>query len=192
MSIAELIQGPRQSAGLSQRGLAALADVPQPSIAELESGSQRDATVGLVQRLLASCGAQLISVPTTTPSVAAVASVLRGYVAANKRGLAFRQLLQLNDDLVSEPVGTRLALCLTAPGLTGDRGIDAFLAAVVEYRLGQSRLPIPEWTAQPERYCEPVWDVAGVPALAADVRRSTPQPFKQHGVLISKEDLTSV
>jgi transcriptional regulator with XRE-family HTH domain len=192
MSIADLIQGPRQAAGLSQRRLAALAQVPQPSIAELESGAQGEATVGLIQRLLAPCGSQLVSVPTTTPSVAAVGTALRHFVHDGKVGLAFRQLLQLNDDLVAEPLGTRLALCLAAPPLTGDPRIDAFLAAVVEYRLGPDRLPIPEWTSQPERFCEPAWDVVGIAALVADVKRSTPKAFKRHGVLITKEDLTSV
>ena len=192
MTITELIQGPRQAAGLSQRSLAALAHVPQPSIAELESGAQADATIGLVERLLGPCGAQLISIPTTTPSVAAAGTDLRRFVRRSQPGLAFRQLLQVSDDLTTEPPTTRLALCLTPPPLTGDRGADAFLAAVVEYRLQSDGLPIPEWTSQPDRYCDPPWDVAGIPALTEDARRSTPEPFERHGVLITEDDLTSV
>lgn len=192
MAIAELIQGSRQSAGLTQRGLAALAGVPQPSISELESGRQGDVTVGLLQRLLGACGAQLVAIPTKTPSVAAVGSALRQYVARDQTGLVLRQLLQTNDDLSGESPGTRLALCLTAPALTGDQRVDAFLAALVEHRLGEDGLPIPEWTSRPERYIDPAWDVAGVPALAEDVHRSTPEAFRQHGVLISDADLTSV
>jgi transcriptional regulator with XRE-family HTH domain len=192
MSVADLIQGPRQSAGLSQRRLAALAHVPQPSIAELESGAQRDATIRLVGRLLESCGSQLISIPTTTPSVAAAGAALRSSVREGHAGLVFRQLIQVNDDLANEPPGTRLALCLTPPPLTGDGGVDAFLAAVVEYRLRSNRLPVPAWTTRPERYCDPPWDVAGIPSLAEDVRRSTPPPFRRHGVLIAEDDLASV
>jgi transcriptional regulator with XRE-family HTH domain len=192
MTIVELIQGPRQSAGLSQRRLATLARVPQPSIAELESGAQTDATVGLVERLLEPCGSQLISVPTTTPSVAAVGVVLRRLVREGKVGLTFRQLIQVNDDLAHEPPGTRVALCLTPPPLTGDRGVDAFLAALVEYRLRERRLPTPEWTSDPPRFCDPPWDVAGVPSLADEVRRATPPAFRRHGVLIAEDDLTSV
>lgn len=192
MTLTDLIQGPREAAGLSQRRLAALAGVPQPSIAEIESGAQGDATVGLVGRLLGPCGAQLISIPTTTPSVAAGGGALRRTVREGHAGLVFRQLIQVNDDLASEPPATRLALCLTPPPLTGNPGVDAFLAAVVEFQLHKDRLPVPEWTSLPERYCQPVWDVAGIPSLADDVRRSTPVPFKRHGVLIAVEDLISV
>lgn len=192
MTVTELIQGPRQAAGLTQRRLAALARVPQPSIAELESGAQGDATVGLLGRLLTACGAQLIAVPSTTPSVAAAGVALRQSVRQGHVGLVLRQLIQVNDDLASEPPATRLALCLTPPPRTGDDGVDAFLAAVVEFRLRKDRLPVPEWTSQPERYCDPPWDVAGIHSLADEVRRSTPAPFKRHGVLIAEDDLTSV
>lgn len=107
-------------------------------------------------------------------------------------GLLFRQLLQVNDDLASEPPVTRLALCLTPPPLTGNRGVDAFLAAVVEYRLRKDRLPVPPWTSYPERYCDPPWDVAGVPSLMDEIRRTTPAAFKRHGVLITENDLAGV
>lgn len=192
MTISELIRGPRQAAGLSQRRLAALARVPQPSVAELESGAQGDATVGLLSRLLGPCQSQLVSIPTTTPTVAAAAEALRTSVAEGHSGLVLRQLLQANDDLAAEPPATRVVLCVTPPPLTGDPRVDAFLAALVEYRLRSERLPVPGWTSQPDRYCDPPWDVADVPSLADDVRRSTPASFKRHGVLISEEDLTSV
>jgi transcriptional regulator with XRE-family HTH domain len=192
VTVSDLLRGPREAIGLSQRGLAALARVPQPSIAELESGAQADATIGLVERLLDPCGSQLISVPTTTPTVAAAAIGLRESVRKGRDGLRLRQLLQVNDDLAREEPATRIALCLTPPPLTGDVRVDAFLAAVCEYRLRAVRLPIPAWTSQSSRYCDPTWDVAGIPALAEDVRRSTPAPFKRHGVLIAKEDLESV
>jgi len=51
---------------------------------------------------------------------------------------------------------------------------------------------VPGWTSQPDRYCDPPWDVAGIPSLADDVRRTTPAPFKRHGVLITEDDLASV
>jgi transcriptional regulator with XRE-family HTH domain len=192
MAVTGLLQGSRQGAGLTQRRLAALAGVPQPSIAELESGGQGDATIGLIARLLEPCGAQLIAVPSTTPSVAAVGSALRRLVRAGHGGLVFRQLIQLSDYLEREPPATRLALSLTPPPRTGDRGVDAFLAAVVELRLHKDRLPVPDWTSRPDRYCDPPWDVAGIPALIDDVRRSTPASFRRHGVLISEDDLVSV
>ena len=192
MVLSELIRGSRQAAGLTQRGLAALARVPQPSIAELESGAQGDATVGLVERLLAACGAQLSVVSTLTPSVAAAGADLRGLVRDGHVGLLFRHLVQLSDDLAGEAAANRVALCVTPPPLTGDRGVDAFLAAVVEYRLGEDRLPVPDWTSQRERYCDPPWDVAGIASLLDDVRRNTPAPFERHGVLIAVQDLVSV
>ena len=186
----EFLRGAREAARLSQRALAGLAGVPQPSIAELESGTQRDATIGLIERLLAPCGAQLIAIPTTTPCVAAAAVELWRLVRAGHRGLVFRRLIQLNDDLLHEPPATRLALCLTPPRHTGDLGVDAFVAAVVEYRL--QRLPVPAWTSEPGRICDPPWDVAGIESLAQDVRRTTPLPFQRHGVFIAEDDLASV
>ncbi len=184
--------GPRRAAGMSQRGLAAAAGVPQSSIAELESGAQSDVTVGLLDRLLAACGAQLIAVPTISPTVASAGAAIRASVRAGHAGLVFRQLVQVSDVLVGEPRTTLLALCLAPPPPTGHRGADAFLAAVVEYRLGQVRLPVPDWTSAPERFCDPAWDVAGVASLADEVRGATPEAFRRHGVLIAKDELDSV
>lgn len=188
----ELVQGPRQYAGLTQRQLAALAKVPQPSIAELESGAEDNPTFGLLSRLLARCGAQLVAVPSTTPSIAATAAELRRAVRSRDDGLVYRLLIQANDDLAAESPVIRLALAVTPPPRTGDRGVDAFLAAVVDHRLRQGRVPRPDWVDDPTRVCDPPWNVAGIDGLVDEIEAHTPRSFRVRGVLIHEDDLASV
>jgi transcriptional regulator with XRE-family HTH domain len=62
MRAAELLHEARRRAGLSQRALAARAEVAQPAIARIESGAS-DPRVDTLDRLLAACAAGLTVVP---------------------------------------------------------------------------------------------------------------------------------
>jgi len=60
--VAEWVNGARRSAGLTQRGLAARAGVPQPTIARIESGRQMP-RADTLDKLLRACGWELDMTP---------------------------------------------------------------------------------------------------------------------------------
>jgi transcriptional regulator with XRE-family HTH domain len=62
MRTGSLLREARSAAGLTQRGLARLAGVPQPSVARIESGSVVP-RVDTLDRLLRWCGRELTTVP---------------------------------------------------------------------------------------------------------------------------------
>jgi transcriptional regulator with XRE-family HTH domain len=191
---ATLIRSARAATSVSQRALARASNVPQPSISDIERGVH-DATVGLVERLLRPLGAQIIAVPTTRPTVAQWADAIAGHLRHGRSGHAYRSLVQVGDDLLAVEPALRVVLTLAPPAPTGDRGVDAYLAALVDQRLTDDGLPVPHWVDDPGRTAETPWFVAGVadsPELVAYVRANTPEPFARRGVWVSHDDLASV
>jgi hypothetical protein len=59
---AETLRNGRRAAGLTQRALARLASVPQPTVARIETGAVMP-RVDTLDRLLAACGRELRSLP---------------------------------------------------------------------------------------------------------------------------------
>ena len=59
---AQLLWGARRAAGLSQRALAQLSKVPQPTIAAIESG-RRDPRFETLLSLIESCGQEIAAIP---------------------------------------------------------------------------------------------------------------------------------
>jgi transcriptional regulator with XRE-family HTH domain len=97
MSAAALLAA-RRARGLSQRALAARVGEHQPTISALENGDH-DPGLGHLSRLLAATGHRLVALPTTArPAYEAAADI----AAALRRGdesAAYREFIQLSDDL---------------------------------------------------------------------------------------------
>jgi transcriptional regulator with XRE-family HTH domain len=184
---AELVRAGRLSAGLSQSELARRAHIPQPSISRIEAGD-RDPSIGLLDRLLAPAGQHLVSIPTRTPTVAEAASTI-GQLVKDARSYVFRALIQVANDLADAEPALRIALSVTPPPPTGLPGADAFLAAVVEYRLAE--LPCPAWVNEPNRFLATEWVASGLTNLADLSRSATPEAFLRRGVVIHETDLVS-
>ena len=191
MSVSELVRTPRVASGLSQSSLAALADVPQPTISGIETGTH-DATVKLVERLLAPIGYRLVAIPTQAQTVAETAVAVASLLRAGREGAAYRQLIQLLDDLAAESPHARVLLTATPPAPVGDRRYDAYIAAASEHRLREVKAPLPEWVHEPERVVDPVWYPAGIASLKDATVKITPPSFRRHGLIVDGADLVSV
>ena len=104
---------------------------------------------------------------------------------------AFREVIQVSDDLAAAGGAVRVALAVAPAVPCGDARYDALLAGVVEYWLLADRLPRPEWLAEPAWTLAEPWDVEPVPALRAAARRATPRPIARHGVFLAASELAS-
>lgn len=91
------------------------------------------------------------------------------------------------------------------PGLTGDRLVDAFVGAAVEYAAHQAGEPVPEWALDPRRTLPERWwspalsgprptaeQEKALARLRALVLATSLAPFLRHGLVIDADSLTSV
>lgn len=186
---ARILTNARRVSGLSQRELASRARTQQPVVARTES-SARDVTCDTLDRLLRPTGYRLTALPTRSWTAADAADSIRDHLLAGNEDGAYRDVIQFNDDLVREHGALRVAVVVAPPGSTGDDRYDAFLAALVEFRLGEERLPLPAWTAGhllAERWFVDANSVDDPATVAA-----TPPPFRRRGVIIDAVELASV
>lgn len=191
MTASSLLRSTRTSRGVSQRALAAAANVRQPGVAAVESGSE-DATVSRLERLLAELGSQLTVLPSRLrPVWAAGEDVRRALDSDDMRG-AWREVIQLNDDLRAADKATRVALAIAPPGRTGMPTFDALLAAVTDCVLTDARLPRPAWLDEAPWTLEEPWDVEEVPSLQQAARDATPGAIRRHGIFLDRAVLESV
>jgi transcriptional regulator with XRE-family HTH domain len=191
MTTALLLRGAREGAGVPQRALARRCGVAQSSINVIESGTH-DTTIGTLDRVVAGFDAQVAILPSrllTAQSAAAVAAqaVLEGDV-----GKVRSAVFQLADDLAQASLHLRVALTVAPPQLTGDSRYDAWIAGLVELRLGEVGVPAPDWAFEDSRTFDDEWLVSGFEPLRASTRIDTPEPLRRRGVIIGSRDLTSV
>ncbi len=186
--VAQLVRSTRKSAGLTQAQLATRARIPQSSISVIETG-RRTPNIELIDRLLAAVGQHLVRLPTRIPTVAESADEIRDLLREGHPGRLFRSLIQISNNLAAADPPLRVALAVTPAPLTGHAGADAFIAALVAWRLHDDGLPCPKWVDDPQRTSRTEWVADGHPENADLVRPDTPEPFRRRGVLISADDL---
>ena len=192
MTIASrLLRATREAAHASQRELARRSGVAQPSISAVEN-EDHDLTVESLGRLAASLGAQVSLVPSLRLTAATAAALVKRDLSEANIGAAVATVFQLADDLAAVEPALRAALVVSPAPTTGDRRYDAWIAGLVEFRLGEVGVPAPAWVHEAPRVSEKEWAVGDVPGLAEIVRSETPEPFARRGVLISRDDLVSV
>jgi transcriptional regulator with XRE-family HTH domain len=179
----------RRASALSQRGLAEATPEYQSSIADFERG-KHDPGVGRLDRLVAPLGYSVTVLPTRRRTVADAAEAVFGWLQRENADRAYRELIQLNDNLASEHGALRVALTVTPPAPVGDRRFDAFIAALVEHHLAAERLPIPGWTSDPARRVDEPWVVDK--SAGDDIEAMSPESFRRHNVLIDPSELASV
>lgn len=189
---AHLLRQARRAKHLSQRVLATRSGMHQPAVAAIES-ADRDTRVENLQRLLASAGQRLTTLPTTwAPTASDTADELYSCLRQDGDGdrveeIAFRILIGFSDSLrASDPV-LRVALSVTPPPPCGDARFDAALAGVVEHHLRPHGLPVPTWVDDPERRLPTPWRVSPW-TDPADV----PEAFAHRNVLLAASELASV
>ena len=191
MSASGLLRSTRTSNGLSQRALSAAARVRQPGVAAVESGAE-DATVSRLEHLLNELGSQLTVLPTRLRPVWAAGEDVRCALAVGDVRSAWREVIQLNDDLAAADRATRVALAIAPPGRTADPRFDALIAAVTDFALTAARLPRPRWLDDAAWSLDDPWDVEVVPSLQQAARNSTPAAMSRHGIFLDRAVLSSL
>lgn len=191
MTAAQILRAARTSRGISQRALARGAGVHQPGLAAVETGAE-DATVGRLGRILNALDCQLTVLPSRRRPVWEAGDAVRRALDSGDERTAWREVIQLNDDLRSVDRATCVALAIAPPGPTGRPRFDALLAAVTDTVLVDARLPRPQWLdEEPWTLTEP-WDVEEVPSLRAAARKATPAAVRRHGIYLDRAVLRSV
>lgn len=191
MSASGILRSTRTSHGLSQRALAKAARVRQPGVAAVESGSE-DATVSRLEHLLNELGSQLTVLPSRRRPVWAAGEAVRRALDARDQRSAWREVIQLNDDLREADRATCVALAIAPPGRTGDFRFDALIAAVTDAALVDARLPRPEWLDEDAWNLTEPWDVEEIPSLRKAARMATPPAIRRHGVFLDRAVLASM
>jgi transcriptional regulator with XRE-family HTH domain len=185
-----LLRATRHASGLTQRALGARARARVATIGDIERGAH-DPTVGRLDGLLAFVGHRLVAIPTRSRPVAEAATAIAKWLAEGKESYAFREVIQLSDDLSREFGATRVALAAATPGLTGDRRWDAIIAGVTAHWLAVDRLTQPDWLTDPARRTPEPWYVDGG-APRAELRAQTPRELARRGVFLAASELASV
>jgi transcriptional regulator with XRE-family HTH domain len=190
MTSGRLLRAAREAAGISQHDLARRSGVPQPTISAIELG-RHDANVATLSRLAASLESQVALIPSLSLTAATAATFVARYLGEGEVAKADLTIWQLANDLAAAGPALRCALAISPAPLTGDAGRDAWIAGLVEYRLGQVGVPSPSWVYERRRVADQEWPVSGVFASADVVRADTPEPFARRRVLITDDDLVS-
>jgi len=192
----------RRRAGLSQRALAAASGVPQPTIAEIESG-RREPSLSLLSRLAEATG-QVLTVgvePIHPRSAVATANRVRdrlsgpageGWSTDLRQDGALRAVIDFRDALGSATAEEFEGLVQAPPALTGETRWDALIAAVVEDESATRDVPPPPWTNEKRRFVRPLWYLSDNKALHAWELATAPGAFVRHGVLAARAELESV
>ena len=191
MSASAILRACRLSRGMTQRALAEAAKVRQPGVAAVESGAE-DATVSRIEHLLASLGSRLSVIPSRLRPVWAVGGDVREALESGDVRSAWREVIQLNDDLRSADPATAVALAIAAPSPTGDARFDALIAAVTDCALSDAGLPSPTWLGDDPWVLDQFWDVEDVPSLRLAARERTPESINRHGIFLDRAVLDSV
>lgn len=186
-----LLRSVRTSHGATQRALASAAKVRQPGIAALESGTE-DATISRMEQLLSALGTRLSILPTRLRPVWMAGHDVRQALANDDERTAWREVIQMNDDLRTTDPATAVALAIAPCGSTGEARFDALIAAVAECALAESGAPLPTWLNEDKWFLEEPWDVEPVAKLRARARGRTPQSIARHGVFLDRSVLESV
>lgn len=192
MTITQSLRRARKVSNATLAQVAAASGVREPNLSTIERGL-RHPTTATAERVGDALGLKFVAVRALGRSSAAeVSAAIALARASGDARLAYRQLIQLADDLAAVDPATRVVLTAEEPERVGDRWDDA-VAALVEYRLAEVRAPLPTWVSQrtgdPEHPWEP--ERAREPLPFAVEPDLVPEAFRKRGVLIEESELVS-
>lgn len=196
-----LLRDLRRNEKLSQHALARLADVPQPTISEIERG-RREPSLTLLSKFAEATGRalEIRLVPLDRHSAVAtslrIADLLRSEPGTASESVrvdgALRAVLDFRDALRRCESDGIDRLISVPPTETGFTSWDAFVAAVVEDECARKDVVPPRWTDDPGRFVKPFWYLSENPALHQWELETAPAAFVRHGVLAAEAELESV
>lgn len=188
MPASTLLRASRLASGITQGDLAARARTSQPDISIIESG-KRSPTVDTLERLLRQIGHRIIAVPGVGVDATETAERI---ASARSRDSALRAYIDYSDSLAAAKGVDRVVLGIAEPHPTGSPAWDAALAALVDYRFGQCKLPTPVWISAPSRFLgEPQSPQLSEYDLEPDLT-DVPPEFLRRNVLLERSTLESV
>ena len=147
--------------------------------------------MGRLDGLLAFTGHRLATLPTRSRPVAEAAEAVAGWLREGNESYAFREVIQLSDDLARETGAVRVALTATPPALIGDRKWDALIAGVTAHWLQIDNLTQPKWLEDPARVSPEPWYVDDL-APREELEADTPPELARRRVFLAASELASV
>ncbi|HEV7813422.1 MAG TPA: helix-turn-helix transcriptional regulator [Leifsonia sp.] len=187
MAASTLLRSSRLASGITQGDLAVRAKTSQPEISTIESG-KKIPTVDTLERLLRQTGHRIIAVPGSGADATETAERI---ASSSSNDSALRAFLDYSDGLARAAGVDRVVLGIAEPPSTGSAAWDAALAALVDYWLGKSRLPKPEWINSRSRFLvTPRSPQLGEYDLAPELA-DVPQEFRRRNVLVERATLES-
>lgn len=188
MTIVDQVASLRRRSRVPATQVARFAGTPAQNIYAIERG-RRDPSASTLERIAAGNGVQLIAAKTDGRApVTSTAAVLAAYVNEGNPDGAYRQLIQISDDLVAADPATAVVLAYAQPSLVAP-GWDAAIAGVVEYRLSQKGAPLPRWVLETGGSDEP-WEP--LPSWYKIDPASVPEELRRRNVFIEAVELDSV
>jgi transcriptional regulator with XRE-family HTH domain len=188
MTVIAVLRRTRSRTGRSLASVAARAGVTASNLSTIEH-ARREPRSTTIDRLAAALDITLVPVATGGRNTAAdAAEYLVEALAAGDQVRAYRTVLQLSDDLATATPYLR-ALLVAEPAPPVEAGWDAFLAAVVEWRLEQAGLPSPDWISETTGDLNQPW--APPDALLPARPERVPAAFLRRGILVEAAELAS-
>ena len=189
MTIVQQVAALRRREGVSGTQVARIAGTGASNIYAIEQG-RRNPAASTLERIAGAAGVRLLAFPAGGAAfVSETAGALRERVNAGDDAGAYRQLIQISDDLVRTTPATAALLSYVEPVSTG-RGWDAAIAGVVEWRLAQKGAMLPEWIHSYGVRVDQKWEPLPTPYEIAP--EYVPEPLLRRNVWIEQAELESV
>jgi transcriptional regulator with XRE-family HTH domain len=185
------LRSARRSASLTQQQVAVAARSSRTAVNAIEN-SQRNVSIDIALKLLASSGHSLIVIPSNAGTVNEFAASIAEELTHGRRNYAYRALLTMSDVLAKQTPGVRAALTVLPPNPVGDDLFDASIAAVADYWLDNAGIPSPEWTADPACYLSSPTHLSGSRYDFTPEMDEVPEAFLRHNVLLDRRALESI
>jgi transcriptional regulator with XRE-family HTH domain len=188
---ADLLIAARKQSGLTQAQMARIAKTTQSAIAAYEAG-RREPTVPVLQRMLEATGHNLVIAFEADENIYRIADLARDIrKTPAKNGerrlrLVFEFLRDVNE---SQQLSLRFAV---EPMATGDRRLDALLAAITEDSCVRGGVAPPSWVFANKRFLDEAWWVSNLKSARVQALVNAPASFRRRGVMIDRHDLVAV
>ena len=145
-----------------------------------------------VDLLIRAARCRLVVLPTDRTPVAEHADAIAEFLGHHDENRAFRQVIQLADDLAHEHGAEGVALAVAPPPPTRDVRFDALIEGVTEFRLREEKLPLPRWLKGATTKLADTWFVDHYTIGDHNVIAATPEPFLRRNVVLDQSELRSV
>ena len=192
MTIVDSLRRARRNADVSLGDVAKRSGVGITNLSAIEHARRTPTTV-TAERVADALGVTFVpvSVRGRTPVATSAAAIAEADDNGDHR-LAYRQFIQLADDLIAVDPVTRVVLSAEEPERTGKRWDDA-VAALVEYRLAEAGAPLPTWVTRRQGESNVTWEPqrSSRPLPIQADPEKVPDPFRRRGILIEANELLS-